>query len=72
MIWRCPEKSANERPKTISAGNDARRLLSDAALLSGLFDIFYDMKERSKPGTPLSSDTFLHALSYALLLRTTI
>ena len=32
MIWKCPEK-AKRRAKTISAGNDARRLLSDDELL---------------------------------------
>ena len=40
MIWRVPEKSKT-RAKTISAGNDARRLLSDAELLCGLLEIFY-------------------------------
>ena len=40
MIWRCPE-SSGKRPKTIAAGNDARRLLTDEALLTGLLKIAY-------------------------------
>ena len=40
MIWRMPETS-KKRAKTISAGNDARRFMSDSKLLVGLFAIFY-------------------------------
>jgi hypothetical protein len=40
MIWRCPE-TAGKRAKPISAGNDSRRLCSNGALLTGLFEIFY-------------------------------
>ena len=41
MMWRFPE-TKKKRAKTISAGNDARRLLSDSELLVGLFAIFYE------------------------------
>jgi ribosomal protein S18 acetylase RimI-like enzyme len=41
MIWRMPETSGKQRAKTIAAGNDARRFLSDPLLLKGLFEIFY-------------------------------
>jgi len=40
LIWKMPETS-KKRAKTISAGNDARELFSNADLLDGLFEIFY-------------------------------
>ena len=40
MLWRFPETS-KKRAKTISAGNDARNILSNEPLLTGLFKIFY-------------------------------
>ena len=42
MMWRFPE-TAKKRAKSIKAGNDSRILLSDKALLIGLFYIFYDV-----------------------------
>jgi hypothetical protein len=44
MLWRFPETS-KKRAKTVSAGNDARRFLSNDALLVGLFDIFHPASE---------------------------
>mmetsp|Transcript_6816 Transcript_6816/g.15988 ORF Transcript_6816/g.15988 Transcript_6816/m.15988 type:complete len:359 (-) Transcript_6816:81-1157(-) len=41
LIWKMPE-TAGKRAKTISAGNDARKLLSDPDLLEGLLAIFYE------------------------------
>mmetsp|Transcript_14817 Transcript_14817/g.38251 ORF Transcript_14817/g.38251 Transcript_14817/m.38251 type:complete len:351 (+) Transcript_14817:92-1144(+) len=41
MIWRFPE-TRGKRAKTISAGNDSRRLFSNPALLVGLLRIFYE------------------------------
>ena len=40
LIWKMPETS-KKRAKTIAAGNDARRLLSDPELLLGLLQLFY-------------------------------
>ena len=47
LIWRMPE-TAKKRAKTISAGNDSRRLLSDGELLKGLFKIFYGDTEEQQ------------------------
>ena len=46
MLWRFPEKSG-KRAKTISAGNDARRLVTNPELLAGLIEIFWDEESRA-------------------------
>ena len=46
MLWRFPEKSG-KRAKTISAGNDARRFVTDPELLAGLIEIFWGEESRA-------------------------
>ena len=52
MLWRVPEKSG-KRAKTISAGNDARRFVTNPAICRGLIDIFYDEVTRAEAATEL-------------------
>ena len=46
MLWKMPERPS-QRAKTISAGNDARRFVTDPAILKGLLDIFWDDASRA-------------------------
>ena len=46
MLWRMPEKQG-KRAKTISAGNDARRMVTAPAILAGMVEIFWDEEARA-------------------------